>query len=659
MALAVYFVAIFLAAPGPSLGQEAPPPPVAAPDPAAPHGQVIFSRSAADSTQDSRSPVSNEAASPALAESVTDAMRTSVAFTAYDFTIHLQPETASLQVELRATLRNTGSAPLAALPLQLSSSLHFEHVRSSGLALPFATHRLQSDADHTGALVEAAVALPKPLAPGAEQSFTIDYAGAIPSSSTRLDRLGTPASQAAEADWDRISESFTGLRGFGNTVWYPVASQPALLGDGARLFTEIGRQKQGNSAARVSMAITVEFTGDAPNLAVLDGHPTTPGEPASLPTASFPGVLRVLLPPTTLGFATPSLVLAAREEALTNGLISVAALPVHVDAAVKYRAAADLLQPLFADWLGDQPLKPLLLLDLPVDGAAPSDDGDALLLSLSADAAPSRLAGSLAGALAHVYFHSPRPWLREGVGGLMGVLWTERTEGRSRALEQLGAGRGALAIAEPPRPAEGGEPLIAARDEVFYRTKATFVLWMLRTLAGDAALAGALESYDPEKDTAPGYFESVLAQSVTAHPPTGGVSSTGGASPAPEAAGPGSAGLESAPAAATALHSFFETWVYGDPGLPDLAIANVFSSRTAPNSEQWLVAVQVSNAGYADANVPVTVRSASSSVTVQVRVPARGTLARRILLLGEPTEVDVNDGSVPEVQASVHRRVLQ
>ena len=588
-------------------------------------------------------------------------MRASVAFTAYDFAIHLQPETASLQVELRAALRNTGSVPLATLPLQLSSSLHFEHVRSgtqSGTqALPFATHSLVSDADHTGALVEAAVALPKPLLPGAEQNFTIDYAGAIPPSSTRLDRLGTPALQAGRADWDRISESFTGLRGFGSTVWYPVASQPVLLGDGARLFAEIGRQKQQNAGARVSMAITVEFTGEAPNLAVLDGHPTTPGEPASLPTASFPGVVRVLLAPTTLGFATPSLVLAAREEALTNGLISVAALPEHVETANRYRAAADLLQPLFADWLGDQPTEPLLLLDLPVDGASPSDDGDALLLSLSADAAPSRLAGTLAGALAHVYFHSPRPWLREGVAGLMGVLWTERTEGRSRALEQLGAGRGALALAEPARPADGGEPLITARDEVFYRTKATFVLSMLRALAGDAALAGALESYDPERDTALGYFESVVAQSMAAHPFAGAISSAGSASPAPGGAGSGNTGPESTPA--TALHSFFETWVYGDPGLPDLAIANVFSSRTAPNSEQWLVAVQVSNAGYAEADVPVTVRSASSSATVEVRVPARGTLARRILLLGEPTEVDVNDGSVPEVQASVHRRVLQ
>ena len=57
--------------------------------------------------------------------------------------------------------------------------------------------------------------------------------------------------------------------------------------------------------------------------------------------------------------------------------------------------------------------------------------------------------------------------------------------------------------------------------------------------------------------------------------------------------------------------------------------------------------------------MPLTVKSASGSQTVQVRVPARGMLARRILLPGRPSEVDLNDGSVPEVTASVHRRIIE
>jgi hypothetical protein len=66
----------------------------------------------------------------------------------------------------------------------------------------------------------------------------------------------------------------------------------------------------------------------------------------------------------------------------------------------------------------------------------------------------------------------------------------------------------------------------------------------------------------------------------------------------------------------------------------------------------------VANAGYAAADVPVTVRSGSSSdarfVTQRLRVPARGKAIVRILIQGRPTEVQVNDGSVPETQASVH-----
>jgi hypothetical protein len=35
-------------------------------------------------------------------------------------------------------------------------------------------------------------------------------------------------------------------------------------------------------------------------------------------------------------------------------------------------------------------------------------------------------------------------------------------------------------------------------------------------------------------------------------------------------------------------------------------------------------------------------------------VPARGKAPQRLLLLGKPVEVQVNDGTVPETQATVH-----
>lgn len=66
------------------------------------------------------------------------------------------------------------------------------------------------------------------------------------------------------------------------------------------------------------------------------------------------------------------------------------------------------------------------------------------------------------------------------------------------------------------------------------------------------------------------------------------------------------------------------------------------------------MAVNVANAGYAAAEVPVTVRSDSNSVTERVLVPAHGKAVQRILIQGKPIEVQVNDGTIPETQASVH-----
>ena len=46
--------------------------------------------------------------------------------------------------------------------------------------------------------------------------------------------------------------------------------------------------------------------------------------------------------------------------------------------------------------------------------------------------------------------------------------------------------------------------------------------------------------------------------------------------------------------------------------------------------------------------------AAMTSITERVRIPARGEQVPRILIQGKPTSVQVNDGTVPETQASVH-----
>jgi hypothetical protein len=70
------------------------------------------------------------------------------------------------------------------------------------------------------------------------------------------------------------------------------------------------------------------------------------------------------------------------------------------------------------------------------------------------------------------------------------------------------------------------------------------------------------------------------------------------------------------------------------------------------------VALDVSNDGYAEAEVPVTVRSKDATVTERLRIPAKGKVSRRVLIGGQPTEVQVNDGTVPEVRESEHVTAL-
>jgi hypothetical protein len=52
------------------------------------------------------------------------------------------------------------------------------------------------------------------------------------------------------------------------------------------------------------------------------------------------------------------------------------------------------------------------------------------------------------------------------------------------------------------------------------------------------------------------------------------------------------------------------------------------------------------------------VKGVDASLTEHVRVPAHGRITHRITFQEDPTEVDLNDGTVPEVQDSIHRKLL-
>ncbi|HET6216639.1 MAG TPA: hypothetical protein VFE27_06435 [Acidobacteriaceae bacterium] len=585
-------------------------------------GTVIFSRSVEDTATPAK-----PAAGPAVTPP-SDVERQAITFLSYDLDVHLHAREHAMAVRARILVRNDSGSPLDRLVLQVSSSLRWTGVRVADAPATFQQQLVNSDIDHTGALREAIIPLAHPLAPRQNVAVDLTYEGTAALSATRLEQIGTPAEVAEASDWDRISDEFIGLRGFGNVAWYPIASVPVALGDGAKFFTEAAAERQRQSQATVTMRVTEEFFGEAPNLAVLDGEPVTV-TPTSLPTAaSVPGIVTCTLPPTRLGFASPSLFLVTRTPQEGNG-VKVFARTDDVTNAQAYMFAATIVAPLINRWLGTEPRGVLNIVDLPERGDSPFEDGNVLFTDVR-DTEPDKLAAVLIHSLTHLYFRSPYAWLQEGVPSFMGSLWLEQSRGRDIAIQQLDNSRGALSLAEPGDTASATtasatidrQALLVARDPVYYRTKATYVLWMLRDLAGSEALARALRSYQPGSDTAGNGFEQVLER-----------------------------------ASGKDLKWFFEDWVYHDRGLPDLSIAGVYPNKASvPGS--YIVAVDVSNSGTAEAQVPVSVSSGTTTVTEMLRIPAKSRISHRFVLQGKPAEVAVNDGTVPEVEASVHRQTL-
>ena len=616
------------------------------------HGQVIFSRSTDENGQTTTTvgPGAQQTApagQPVAAPTATDAEREAVTFTDFHMDVHLGAAEHEIAVRALITVRNDGKSPLADIPLQISSSLHWERIRIAAHDVPYTVATLNSDTDHTGQLHEAAVKLATTLAPGASLQLDVTYSGAIPQSAQRLLALGTPEAVALHSDWDAIDTDFTGLRGFGDVVWYPAAAPPAILGDGARVFDEMGEHKLRISGAHFFLHLTAEFPhGHTPTIAAINGHvvPLAITEPQN-GSGEISSVATATLDSASVGFAAPSLFIAVRNEhhATNTTLWTVAADDAVAD---EWSSAVSTATPFLESWLGPSPRSELTILDLPDPGDAPFESG-ALLVTAIHHATWDELADTVVHALTQAWMSSPRAWLSEGVAHFMGTLWLEKQSGRDKALQALESGRTALALIEPSSPGESsGQPLAQAISPVYYRTKAGYVFWMLRDLVGDPALSAALRAYRPAEDAARGLGPNA---------PSGTFEKT-----------LGSAGLRGD------LSWFFSDWIDADKGLPDISIDNVFPtsaeraqpapSSTAPAegpaANGWIVSIDLANSGYAAAEIPVIVHNPDTSITQRVVVPARGKTTLRILIQGRPTEVQANDGTVPETEASIHIRHL-
>jgi hypothetical protein len=623
--------AMILALSATATGQTPPPStPNQTQDQGAPHGKILFRRDQ-DSPTAQKVPTSTTT-QPAVA--VTDAERSSLIFTVYDLDVHLAPPRSHLAIHAGFTVKNSGKDPLTRLIVQISSSLHWESfaMRNDNQISPlsFTIQTIDTDADHTGKATEAVISLPQPLQPGASLELTSFYSGEVAQSAERLERIGAPLDQAAHADWDQVSPERTALRGYGDVLWYPTAAAPVFLGDGANLFRSVGLTKLQQATATVHLRLTVEYVGDAPDAAFFCGHREqlkVLSENQNLPVAESPGIASAEFPERPLGFRTLSLFVTDRAGTVTdNSLIS--AVTDHYDALPNYGAASTKVQPLLADWLGAGPLNILSILD---NNGQPFED-DALLVAPMRTTAPDILASSLVHSLTHAWFSSSHVWLDEGVPQFMSLLWVAQSQGREIAVDHLQQEAKTLSLAEPAptqsaSSTEEGQSLILAHDEVYYRTKATAVLWMLSSLVGDDALKAALQLYRNDKqDSDPKEFQRVLERSSKRD-----------------------------------LGWFFDDWVYRDRGLPDLSIANVTPralDKIGDKGAGWLVAVEVRNDGGATADVPVTLRSGTLTATQRLRIPGHSSASTRIVFEGTPTEVLVNDGTVPEVTASLHTKQI-
>ena len=612
--------------------QEAP-----APAPEADHGKVVFSSDQA--------PGARQAAADVFPKTpVTNEERSAVAIVSDDLDLHLTPAEAREEGHALLTIKNVSAAPVTRIPLQISSTLRWQSVTPAGRSkqtFAMTQSPVTTDEDHTGYAQEAVLTLDHALAAGATIAVSAFYSGAIPASTDRLELIGTPHEKAIETDWDAIQpttdEGSTALRGFGEVLWYPVAAPTALFGEGNSLVTAVSAQRLADTVATMRLRLTVLYAGDPPDAVIFNG--------ALRPLAKIPddanqvvdntrGVAAADFAMAPIGFRTPSLFLTAQQASSPGTLLLSVVSPVP-EAAEPYAAAADMLAPLFHDWIAPAPLTPLLLLE---HAGLPFEDHAFIAAHLSARAQPDSIAPEIVRGLAHAFFSTGAPtsqWLDQGVPEFMSLLWTERVSGRNAALAQLQENASAISFAEPElskNPTATGTPLTQAGTDVYLRLKAAAVLWQLREIVGEDLFRNTLTNYRhtlsvaPGSDRDPAAFERSMEKTCSRD-----------------------------------LSWFFNDWVYTDRGLPDLTIAEVNPRPILPRGGRasgYLVAVDVRNDGDAVAEVPVTVRSAGDdqalTASSRVRVPAHSIASTRIVFEGTPDSVQVNDGSVPEVLASTH-----
>jgi hypothetical protein len=532
--------------------------------------------------------------------------REAFTFTKYDLDVRVEPEQQRLAVRGKISLRDDSASPQKIITLQISSALAWQSIKVAGKPVDFTTHPYASDIDHTGALSEAVVTLPQEIAPGGTLDIEIGYEGVILQDATRLTRIGAPEEKAKHTDWDQVSKSFTAVRGVGYVVWYPVSTEAASLSDGDSVPETVGRW----NARQRDSTMQVQFECSTRQPIFFSGvlSPAAHAEPNTNSAEFTSG---------RLGASVPTFVIADYQTLTPKGPLTVQYLPEQEDAAQTYAEVAEGIDPGIPAVGGASGR--LQILGLP-DAEASSFVTDGILLTpLKPMTNDAEL--SIVYAEARQRVPSPRAWIQEGLAHYAQALFIETQQGRQRALDYLDAHTPALVAGEgrwakdATSGSQAAHSLINAADDLYGQTKAMYVWWMLREMVGDAALKAALAAYRPEDDKETGYMQRLIEK-----------------------------------AGHRDLEWFFDDWVYRDRGLPDFRVASVYPREIVTGG--YMVTVEIENLGDAGAEVSFRLRNSDGDINKRLEVRARSKASIRIGSPTIPSDVVVNDGSVPESDVS-------
>src|SRR5258707_8546406 len=432
----------------------------------------------------------------------------------YDLEIRLEPEQQRLGARGKITLRNDSAHPQKTAALQISSSLNWRSIRVDGKAVQFVSQPYTSDVDHTGALSEAIVTLPVEIKPKDSVDLEIGYEGVIPLDTTGLTRVGIPEGIAKHTSWDQISPSFTAVRGAGYVAWYPITTESADFSEGNSLFEVVDRWKAREAGSEFKLALSLQDGrgGAIPNLLC------SAEAKGSCAEAGKDRGLRVECSWSPLGTVTPTFVLAEYVDE-SKVPLKLFTLQGHEAGAATYSNALDPAMKFVSAWFG-KPSAPVAIVDFSDPNSAPFESGTLLMASMAAE--DSKLAGiNLVHELVHSALPSSRPWVYEGLAHFAEAMYRQEQGGRQAALDFLGLHRAAFLdsekemtsalqknVAETNVQKKGvGQPLAVTFDETYYRSKAAYVWWMLRDMAGDDALKQAIGKYrtEDDNDKAPKY----------------------------------------------------------------------------------------------------------------------------------------------------------